>query len=114
VAPPPLEESFEHRAELLARRRQEILGAWRMLLVEATLDDACVLELLQPCRQRVWADAGQTVLEILKLARAEAVEVANDEDGPALADELERSGDRAAIGQRSGAVKAGWSVIGRT
>jgi hypothetical protein len=57
-----------------------------VLRVEASLDNLCLLKPLEPRRQGVRADPGQAALEILKLARSEADQLAQDEDCPTLAE----------------------------
>jgi len=67
-----------------------------MLLVEAALDDAGFFEPLQPAGQGIGADAGERVLEILELARSVEQQVAQNQNRPALADDVDRAGDRTA------------------
>src|SRR4051794_33619467 len=69
VAASPVEQGLQYRAERPAFWGQDIFGARRVLLVEATLDDAGFFEPLQPGRQGVGADSGQRMLEILESAR---------------------------------------------
>src|SRR5438067_7720915 len=96
VAASPVEQGLQHRAERPAFCGQDIFGARRVLLVEMAFDDAGFLEPLQPGGQRIGADAGQRMLEILESARPLEQQVAQDQDRPALADDVERAGDRAA------------------
>jgi len=95
VGASPIEQRLQHRAERATFRGQQIFGARRVLLVEAPLDDAGFFEALQPGGQRIRADAGERLLEILELARPFEQQVAQDQDRPALADDVECAGNRA-------------------
>src|SRR5262245_41504595 len=66
-----------------------------MLLVEAPRENPGVLELLEPRRQRVRADAAERLFEVAKFARPLQEQVAQDQDGPAVTDDVERARDRA-------------------
>jgi hypothetical protein len=63
-----------------------------MILVNSALDDPVLLKCLEPGRQGVWTHSGKRVLKVLKFARALENEVAQDQNGPAIADNIERSG----------------------
>src|SRR4051812_26634333 len=65
-----------------------------MLFIESALDDAVLFEPLEPGRQRVRADARERAFEILELAASPEQQVAQYQDRPALADDVERAGDR--------------------
>ena len=65
----PLQQRSQDRTERAALRRQQVFGARRMLLVEAALDHAGLLEPLQPGRERVGADPVERALEILETSR---------------------------------------------
>jgi len=98
-----------HRAKRPPLRRQDIFGARRVLLVEMALDDPGLLEPLQPRGQRIRADAGQRPLEILEFPRSFEQQVAQDQDRPALADDVDRTGDRTVhvvIGRHHGWITA--------
>src|SRR5262249_33818823 len=99
VALAPFEQGLENGTELLALVGQQVLGARRMLLVEAPLDDPRVLQSLQPRRQRVRAQADKRLLELMKFTRPEADELPNNENGPSFADHIERPGDWAEVGR---------------
>jgi hypothetical protein len=64
-----------------------------MLRVEASGDDPVRLENVEPSREHVGRDAGQGGEEILE-APGPGQEVADDEQGPALAQKLHRAGHR--------------------
>src|SRR5215468_246143 len=66
-----------------------------MLLVEASRENSGVLELLEPRRQRVRADAAERLFEVAEFARSLQEQVAQEQDGPAVADDVERARDRA-------------------
>src|SRR5690242_5582049 len=66
-----------------------------MLFIEATRDDAVLLQRLEAGRQRVGADAGKRQLQVLELAGALQKQIAKNENGPALADYGERARHRA-------------------
>ena len=65
-----------------------------MLGVEMAFDDPLRFELLQAGRQDARCQARQGSLEVLKAARAEAEEIAQDQQRPAVANDIERPGDR--------------------
>src|SRR5262249_8114367 len=64
----PVEPRLENRAQRASLVGQHVVGARRMLGVKPPLDDAVLLERLQPRRQRVRADAYERLLEILEAA----------------------------------------------
>src|ERR1700733_8237073 len=92
----PVEQCAQHRAQVLALFRQHIFGARRVLLIKTTFDNSSIFEALQSSGQCVRADACERALEVLKLARPADNEVAQDQDRPSFADDIERAGDRAA------------------
>ena len=67
--------------------------ALRVLLVGAPFEDVLVDQPLEPGRQRVAGDA-EPLLQLVE-APPPVHHVADDEQRPALADDLERLGDRA-------------------
>jgi hypothetical protein len=76
-----------HNSQLTATLREEVLGAGRMLGVEATGHDAVLLQSLQPGGEHVGCDAGKGLLKIPETAWA-SEEIAHDEQGPALTQQL--------------------------
>src|SRR5271169_2410005 len=65
-----------------------------MILVNPALDDSVLLQRLEPGRQGVRTHSGKRALQVMKLARALKNEVTQDQNGPAVADDIERPGNR--------------------
>ena len=93
-APPSQRE--QHRLELAAVRGELVHGRPRRWRQHAPLHDPALLELAQPGREDVRADAGQAGGQVGEPFRAEH-ELAHDEQRPALADEVERVRDSAEL-----------------
>src|SRR5882724_1063242 len=93
VARAPDGEGAHHHPEVAPAGRQGVGGPGRMLGIELAGDDAVLLEDLEALRQHVGGDAVERRQEILKAPRARQ-EVPDHEEGPALAEELERLGHR--------------------
>src|SRR5258708_38100630 len=74
--------------------RQRVPGGGGVLLINPPLEHPVLLERLEPQRQRIRTDGRQGLLEVLEFARTMQQKLAQDEDRPALADDLERSVDR--------------------
>src|SRR5882762_3328243 len=94
----PVAKRLHHRSELAPLVRQQVFRPGRMLLVEAPLDDAVLLQFLQAGGKRIWADVRERFLEILKLASTVEEQVAQDQNGPTVPDDVERADDRAVLG----------------
>src|SRR5689334_19680028 len=94
----PDEERLEGRTELAPLRRQHVLGARRVLLVETTRDDGVLFEVLEARRERIGTYAAQGRLELLEAPRWIREELTQDEDRPAVPDDVERPCDRAGFG----------------
>src|SRR6516162_11282098 len=92
----PVPKRTQHWPQLAALGGEQILGARRVLLVEAPLDEAGLLQGLEPGGQRIGADALKRQLEVDELARPFEQEIADDQDRPAVADDLEGAGYGAA------------------
>jgi hypothetical protein len=93
----PLEQADQHRIQLAPGIGQAVLEPLGALLVATTLEDAVVNQRLQPIGQHVPRDrqAGGELLEATLAVEG----VAQDEQRPALADDVERA--------RHGAVQIG-------
>jgi hypothetical protein len=91
VAFAPFPQRLEDRAQFAAAARDHIFGARRMILIEATLDDAVLLERLETRRQRIRADAVERLFEVAELARPLDNEIAQDHQSPSVADDVERA-----------------------
>ena len=66
-----------------------------MLFVESALKDSGLFETFKAGGEGVGAQAWHGLLEILEAAGAVAEQIAEDEEGPAFADDAKRSGDGA-------------------
>jgi hypothetical protein len=75
--------------------RQLVLVPLWALAVEDALEHAFVDQPVEPVGQNVAGDT-QALLQLVEPAQAEQ-DVADDQQRPALADNLERSGDRAVL-----------------
>ena len=93
VAVAPGEQGDQRRPEVEPLLGEEVLVALRALLVGAPFEDVLVDQPLQPGGEHVAGDAEA----LLQLAEAPVAvhHVADDQQRPALADHLERLGDRA-------------------
>ena len=89
----PLHQRDHHRPEVDPLLGEPVLVPWRALLVGAPLEDPLLDQPLQPRLQHVPRDP-EVPLEVVEAANAEEG-VADDQERPALADDLERSRDRA-------------------
>ena len=96
VAVAPVRQRDHDRPEVDALLGQVVLEALRALLIEAALEDAVVDESLQAVGEHVAGDA-EIALEVLEAADAEE-RVAQQQDRPAVAEDLERAGDGAVLG----------------
>ena len=89
----PLAKRGEDWGELPAGRRQHVLVPRRVVAVSPAFDDPGLLELAQPQRQGLSRGAGVD-LDIFEPSDAES-ELPENEQAPALPDELERVSDGA-------------------
>ncbi len=96
VAVAELHQRDEHRPQVQALFGQAVLVSKGVFLVRNPAQDAVLDERVEAVGQNVASRAGAP-LEILEAARAHE-RVADDEQRPALADELERAGHRADLG----------------
>lgn len=90
----PADESDDDGVEIAALLREPVLVPDRLRLVGTPVDDAVVGELAEPSRKKMGGRA-QRGFEVFEAACAEE-EVAQHEEGPAIADDRERAGDGAA------------------
>jgi hypothetical protein len=88
-----LQQRDQHRIQILALCRKHVFEAGRMLLVRAPLDDFGVRQTLQARRQHVGRDV-EARLELVEAPHA-AKQVAQDQQRPPIADDVERARDRA-------------------
>src|ERR1700761_5315786 len=95
VAVAPGEQREEQRLQVAPLLGQHVLEALRVLAVAAALDDPLLGQRRQPRAEHVGGDA-ERGLELVEAAAPEE-EVAEDQDGPALAEEGQRFGDRAVL-----------------
>src|SRR5258706_10676841 len=91
----PFAQRLENGPEAAALAGKVVLQPRRVLAVEAPLDHAGCLQILQARRQRVRRDRGERLLEVLKAARALEEQGPQDKDRPPLPDHLEGARDRA-------------------
>ena len=67
-----------------------------MVAVEVALDDAFSFEALQTVGEKVGRDPLERLEQVLELAALSKQEVTQYKDGPAVADNVQGAGDRAA------------------
>lgn len=79
--------------EILAARRERILGTRRDFRIDLLPDDAMIGQLLEPSCERARADAFERTEELVPALRS-GEEIADHEDGPLLPDDIERGFDR--------------------
>src|SRR5690606_15058530 len=101
----PLPEGHHHRPQGGALPGEHVDVPAARLVVAAALHDPGLAEGVQPVREDVAGDA-ETTLEVVEPGHAEQG-VADDQERPPLADDLERAGDRAVhVRERSPAHSA--------
>src|SRR5437870_2417394 len=96
VARAPRRQRADHEAELAPLVGEDVLRARRMLGVEAPRAEPVLFHQLESLRQERGRDAGQGGVEVLEPPWP-VEQVANDEERPPLAHELERLRDRAGL-----------------
>ena len=89
----PLHEGKQRYAELAALASQSVLEAFRPLAVANAVEDALGHESIEAVCEDV-AGHSESVLQLVEPVVPES-DVANDQQRPAVADELERACDRA-------------------
>src|SRR5581483_4264079 len=92
MAVAPLEQCDEHRSQIGPPPSEPVLVPRGALLVADAAQDPLFDQPLEPRLKHVARDP-QIALELLEAVAAEE-HVAQDQQGPALADQLERAGDR--------------------
>src|SRR5216683_6543919 len=90
-------QCLEGRLELLAARREVKQGRrhWRRRFL--TADEACLFHPAQPFGQEVGGNPGEAVPKVRVPARAEDQELADDQERPTVADNIEPLGERAVL-----------------
>jgi hypothetical protein len=88
----------EDGVERAAFGREQIFGPGRMVGVEAARENAVGGKLLDPGGEHARSEAGKTGFKVLKATRWMEEEISENEDGPAVADDVEGAGDGAAHG----------------
>lgn len=73
-----------------------------MISIEPAGENAVRGKVLDAGREHAGSDAGQTGFKVLESARGMEKEIAEDEDSPSVADDIEGAGDGAAHGVFSG------------
>jgi hypothetical protein len=91
----PLSETGEGDVEVTPLSREPVLEPLRALAVAHLLQDALLHQAVQAVGENVTGDA-EALLELVEAAEPEE-RVADNQQRPALADDLERPGDRAVL-----------------
>lgn len=89
----PAGHLIDDRVEILAARRESVLGTRRDFRIDLLPDDAMLGELLEPGCKRARADALKRAEEFAPALRS-GEEIADHKDGPLLPDDIERGFDR--------------------
>src|SRR4030095_892896 len=97
VAAAPFPECLDHRSEAPALGREVILEPRWVLAVHPPGDQPARFHVLQPRGQRVGRDPRQRLLEIREAAWSVENKIAQDQNRPALADQIERARDRTVL-----------------
>ncbi len=82
-------------SEILASRRRKVLFAYGSLLIPTPLDQAASFQPLEAFSQDIGGDAFRGCEKISKTALAVEQYVAQDQQGPPIADEIQRTSNRA-------------------
>jgi hypothetical protein len=98
----PAHQGGEHRIEVDAHLGEPVLVAIRRLLVAVLLEHAPLDQRREPVGEDVACDA-EVALDLLEAAQAHE-DVAQDQGGPPLADDVEGAGDRARQVAHAGAL----------
>lgn len=88
----PTGHLIDDGVEVLAARRERILGSWRNFRIDFLPDDSMLCELVEPGRQRTGTDALERSEEFIPALRA-GEKVTDHEDSPLLPDDIERRFD---------------------
>jgi hypothetical protein len=104
VLQPPCEDRPQDGGQREPLGRQPVLGAKGVLAVDRTLDEAALLEPLEAAGEELGRDARQGGEELAEPALAEE-EVADDEQCPAVPDDVEGLGDGASLVVRLGILE---------
>src|SRR5262245_33383727 len=91
----PLAKRGQRDIEVETLLRQLVLVPLRALAIEDALEHALVDQPVEPVSQNVAGDS-EALLQFVEAVEAQQ-DVADDQQRPALADDLERSGDRAVL-----------------
>ena len=78
--------------------REQVFGARRMVGIEAAGKNAVSGKLFDPGGEHAGSEAGQAGFKVLEAASGVKEEISEDEDGPAVADDVEGASDGAAHG----------------
>ena len=96
VAGAPRREGAHDHPQLAPLVGQRVLGPRRMLGVEPSRHQRVLLHKLEAAREDVGRDPGEALLEILKPSGTRQG-IPDEQQGPAIADYLERLRDRAGL-----------------
>src|SRR5262249_22028307 len=97
----PASQGADDRAELLALFAEDVLSPRWVIGVKTSLDQSVLLHQLELLRQHVRRNAGERILQVLEAAWS-TQQIADDQQGPALADQLERFGNRTSLSIQPG------------
>lgn len=86
---PPRRERPDNDAEFAPSLRQLVFCARRMVRIEVPRNEPVLLHAFEPVRQDIWRNPLEALLEILEASRPWQ-EVAHEQEGPPVADHLER------------------------
>src|SRR5258708_5897539 len=91
----PLAQRLHDGAEAAPLLGKHVFQARRSIGVEPPAHQSVGLQRLQSRRENIGSDSRQRDLEVLESPRPLQQQVTQQQDGPALADQIQRAGDRA-------------------
>jgi hypothetical protein len=97
IAPAPVAQRSQNGAQALAALGQLVFEPWRVFAVQTTGDESLTFHGFKARGERVRRHASQRFLQVLETPRPLQQQIAQDEDGPPLADQVERFRDRTVL-----------------
>src|SRR5262245_57832073 len=89
----PVNQLAQYRHEISATCRRVVLLAWRPLQIATPLDQPGPLESVESVREDVAGDSFRRCEEVREALLVIEEQVAHDEKGPTIAEQIKRTGD---------------------
>jgi hypothetical protein len=90
---PPFFKSLENRRQFTALRAQEVFEPRRVVRIISARNDRVGFQILQSSRQNTRRQARKCGLEILESSRFVEEQITQNQDSPAVADDIEGPSD---------------------